>query len=78
MFSFVGDTVVDPFAGTGTTAVAALETGRHSISVEIDRQYVDLIEARLQEPGLLGRVDIIRKDEVSNAVIEGDASITGS
>jgi DNA modification methylase len=30
MFSFVGDTVVDTFAGTGTTALAAMETGRNS------------------------------------------------
>jgi DNA modification methylase len=47
MFSFVGDTVVDPFAGTGTTAVAALQTGRNSVSVEIEPSYVDLIEKRL-------------------------------
>jgi modification methylase len=36
MCSFAGDTVVDPFAGTGTTALAALETGRNSVSVEIE------------------------------------------
>lgn len=58
MFSFVGDTVVDPFAGTGTTAVAALETGRNSISVEIEPSYVHLIEQRLQEGNLLGKVEI--------------------
>lgn len=63
MFSFVGDTVVDPFAGTGTTAVAALETGRDSISVEIDPSYVDIIEKRLAEPGLLGRVEVHRRDQ---------------
>src|SRR4029077_6933817 len=53
MFSFVGDTVVDPFAGTGTTAIAALETGRHSVSVEIEPGYVDLIEQRLGSLGNL-------------------------
>lgn len=47
MCSFAGDTVVDPFAGTGTTAIAALETGRNSVSVEIEPSYVDLIEQRL-------------------------------
>jgi len=47
MFSFVGDIVVDPFAGTGTTAVAAIETGRNSIMVEVESKYVDLIESRL-------------------------------
>jgi modification methylase len=39
MFSFVGDTVLDPFCGTGTTMVAALRTGRNSIGVEIDPEY---------------------------------------
>jgi DNA modification methylase len=35
MFSYVGDTVLDPFAGTATTAVAAIKTGRSSVPVEI-------------------------------------------
>jgi DNA modification methylase len=39
MFSFVGDTVLDPFLGTGTTTVAAAKWGRNSIGVEIDPQY---------------------------------------
>ena len=39
MFSFVGDTVLDPFHGSGTTAIAASNTGRNSISVEIDEKY---------------------------------------
>jgi DNA modification methylase len=39
MFSFVGDTVVDPFGGTGTTTLASLKADRHSISVEIDPHY---------------------------------------
>jgi DNA modification methylase len=39
MYSFVGDTVVDPFAGLGTTAQAAAMTGRSSISFEIEPGY---------------------------------------
>jgi modification methylase len=39
MFSFVGDTVVDPFLGTGTTMLAALQNGRNSIGCEIDPEY---------------------------------------
>jgi site-specific DNA-methyltransferase (adenine-specific) len=39
MFSFVGDTVLDPFCGSGTTMVAAFRTGRNSIGVEIDPEY---------------------------------------
>jgi len=39
MFSFSGDTVFDPFCGSGTTMVAALRTGRNSIGVDIDPEY---------------------------------------
>lgn len=39
MFSFVGDTVLDPFCGTGTTMIAALRTSRNSIGIEIDPEY---------------------------------------
>jgi DNA modification methylase len=47
MFSFVGDTVLDPFLGTGTTAVAAAKTGRHSIGFEVDEHYFDLAHKRI-------------------------------
>jgi site-specific DNA-methyltransferase (adenine-specific) len=39
MFSFSGDTVLDPFCGSGTTMVAAFRRGRNSIGVEIDPEY---------------------------------------
>ena len=48
MFSFAGDTVLDPFAGTGTTLVAALKADRNSIGVEIDPAYFKMAQARLE------------------------------
>jgi modification methylase len=39
MFSFTGDTVLDPFCGSGTTMVAAMRNGRNSIGVAIDNEY---------------------------------------
>ena len=48
MFSFVGDTVLDPFTGTGTTLVAALKAERNSIGVEIDPIYFEMAKARLE------------------------------
>ncbi len=39
MFSFMGDTVIDPFCGSGTTMVAAMRTGRNSVGVEIEPEY---------------------------------------
>ncbi len=60
MFSFAGDVVLDPFAGTGTTALAAMEAGRSSISVEIEPTYVDLAERRLASVALGARLDVVR------------------
>jgi DNA modification methylase len=48
MFSFVGDTVLDPFTGTGTSNLAAAQWGRHSIGVEIDKKYFDSAVRRLE------------------------------
>jgi site-specific DNA-methyltransferase (adenine-specific) len=42
MFSFSGDTVLDPFLGTGTTMKAAIHANRNSIGIEIDSEYCDL------------------------------------
>ncbi len=47
MFSFVGDTVLDPFLGTGTTTVAAAKAARHSIGFEVDEHYFDLAHKRI-------------------------------
>lgn len=47
MFSFVGDTVLDPFLGTGTTSLAASATGRNSIGFEIDSHYFEEAHKRL-------------------------------
>ena len=47
MFSFVGDTVLDPFMGTGTTTVAAAHWGRNSIGVEVDEHYFKLAQDRI-------------------------------
>ncbi len=42
MFSFVDDTVLDPFCGSGTTLVAALKNDRNSVGVEIDPEYCQM------------------------------------
>jgi modification methylase len=48
MFSFVGDTVLDPFMGTGTSALAASKSGRNSIGVEIDPSYFEAACRRVE------------------------------
>jgi DNA modification methylase len=49
MFSFVGDTVLDPFMGTGSTNVAASRWGRNSIGIEIDPEYFAGAHRRIEE-----------------------------
>ena len=49
MFSFVGDTVLDPFAGTLSTVLAAMQTGRNSIANELDPDYLKIGERRISE-----------------------------
>ena len=51
MFSFVGDTVLDPFCGTGTTMLAAMKCERNSVGVEIDPQYYQAAIRRLADEG---------------------------
>lgn len=60
MFSFAGDVVLDPFSGTGTTAIAAWSSGRNSINTEIDDYYLDMAIRRFEKetPQLLCNHDL--------------------
>jgi len=49
MFSFVGDTVVDPFLGTGTTSLASWKAGRNSIGIELDQKYLNMAVSRFKK-----------------------------
>ena len=58
MFSFAGDTILDPFLGTGSTTLAAIRAGRNSIGNEIEPKYLNLARARIkteaERPRLFG------------------------
>lgn len=47
LYSFYGDTVLDPFMGTGTTAEAAIELGRNVIGYELNNEYISLINNKI-------------------------------
>jgi DNA modification methylase len=49
LFSFVGDLVLDPFMGSGSTLLAASQCNRRSIGIEIDPDYCDLAVQRIRE-----------------------------
>ena len=52
-----GATVLDPFCGSGTTLIAALETGRKAIGIEIDERWVEVAHRRLERWHAQGRLD---------------------
>lgn len=49
LFTFAGDVVLDPFAGSGTTCLAARQDGRHYVGYDLVPEYCQLAEQRLQE-----------------------------
>jgi DNA modification methylase len=65
MFSFAGDVVVDPFSGSGTNAIAAARTGRHSVGFEISLKYHKMAVARFyrETGGLFWRPNVIHVEE---------------
>jgi modification methylase len=48
LYSFVGETVIDPFAGSGTTAQAAIKNRRNSIMVEMDSSYIKIMKQKIK------------------------------
>jgi site-specific DNA-methyltransferase (adenine-specific) len=64
MFSFPGENVLDPFAGSGTTAKAARNLGRSSISYEINAHFIPLIEEKLRTSDLLSQTQVVYEPEL--------------
>jgi len=49
LFTDEGDTVLDPFLGSGTTAIAAIETKRNFIGIEMMKKYAELAIANIEK-----------------------------
>ena len=66
MFSFVRETVLDPFVGSGTTSLAARNLGRNSIGYEINRQYIEKIKEKLKvnQPDIEGTEYVFLEDSI--------------
>jgi site-specific DNA-methyltransferase (adenine-specific) len=75
MFSFVGDTVLDPFLGSGTTTAAAAKLGRNSVGYEINPDFLPVIRERLgiQASGTEGYLKIGSAGEGGHAGDPGQA-----
>jgi len=63
MFSFPGETVLDPFAGSGTTAKTAKNLERNSVSYEINSEFIPLIEERIGGIDLMSELQIIHTQD---------------
>ena len=66
MFSFAGDTVLDPFLGVGSTTIAAIRAGRHSIGNEIEPKYLELAKTRIAAEVAQSRAFGARKATLMN------------
>src|SRR5580658_8853350 len=71
LFSFAGDTVLDPFAGSGSTSQAAIITGRNSIANEVEPAYVEIARQRItktaRQPRYVGAI-------AAEVILDGEAS----
>jgi DNA modification methylase len=65
MFSFAGDTILDPFLGTGSTTLAAIRAGRNSIGNEIEPKYLEQARSRITAEASQPRLFGARKAVVS-------------
>lgn len=58
MFSFVGDTVLDPFVGSGTTCLAAKNLNRNSVGYEINKDFLPAIKGKIK-----GDINVVKQEK---------------
>lgn len=81
MFSFYGDTVLDPFCGSGTTMIASLRCSRNSIGIEIDKEYCRMAAHYLkaESNNLFSQTELIfekiTNDRLGNLKVSEDQSL---
>src|SRR3989344_1705908 len=59
LFSFIGDTILDPFLGSGSTLIASHMHGRKGIGIDIDKKYCDIAISRLNQEAKLNQSSLI-------------------
>ena len=65
LYSYVGETILDPFAGSGTTMKLARKLGRNSIGIEIKKELIPIIKEKV---GFAGQDSLQKSDDVFNVV----------
>ncbi len=69
LFSYKGETVLDPFMGSGTTLKVAMELGRYGIGYEIDKELIDVVKEKLQ----IGRKSLFDDSRKVKIIVRKDA-----
>ena len=72
MFSFVGDTVLDPFTGTASTQIAAAACGRNSVGIEVDPVYMEAALSRLRNE----TSDLLKEVQINTGKIAGSPAVS--
>jgi DNA modification methylase len=71
MFSFIGDVVLDPFLGSGTTSLAAKNLDRNSIGYEINRDFLPVIKQKIG----IDRRELFKDDATFEIIEQGDLKV---
>ncbi len=74
LYTYRGDLVLDPFAGSGTTAVAAVRAGRHFVGYDLDATYIELAEARVEEERRRLSTELVAAPKVSLPAVPAPAA----
>jgi site-specific DNA-methyltransferase (adenine-specific) len=77
MYSFAGDTILDPFVGSGTTMMSAMTLGRNSIGVDIVPEYVQITATRIRSAVAPNATVIADRDEPIAAAPDSLAVASG-
>lgn len=78
MFSFVGDTVLDPFLGTGTTTEAAMLANRCSVGYEIEEVYLQMIRERFEQHRIGAELQIAEAPSSTGGELEPRLELVGN
>ncbi|MBN1234290.1 MAG: site-specific DNA-methyltransferase [Candidatus Coatesbacteria bacterium] len=76
MFSFYGETILDPFLGSGTSALAAMNLARNSIGYEINNKYIDIMHKKFEKRNMSN--EAVYDIEIKNsAAVDYEEKIRG-
>ncbi len=75
LYTYRGDLVLDPFAGSGTTAVASLRAGRHFVGYDLDATYIELAEGRVEQERRRLSTEFVPPPKVSLPAVPAQAEV---